>query len=612
MQIPDHLTQLTIPFRIRARNTDRYCRGILPVTQFVQMIAMVLIGALTFPATVFAGGEECASVCDEYKNAVIGKNPNNKAAGNLDTPDMTNNRMSFAFVNKHCPMPTATTNGSGPIDPTSGFVGATGSTTADSTGSGGASSESLGLSKDFTISGNDKWNTCYQTLMNDWNQVGPGCAAIQLLDDTKTDQWALAVIYTAATAVCTGACIWGWTQWACTVAALTALGFDIGFSVDLASKGADLTAPYKNLGGTLAQGVIGAGTAAAGAMASVVSVGYGNLSTQWSAVAQQGSEAAVGATKAGESGLADTGKAIGENAGKQAGENAAKKTATCYLSAALVAAGAGFKWASLAQLGGAKDAQCEEIKKHNLADVKIVEDPSGSTASSPPGAAPGGPAVAPGGDPAKGGNTSSNTGGNFADPNKSAATPSAIQAKAYAALSGGVLDKMLNNIPFKNQLGEALKGMSGLTLADIGKRLSAGESPNSIIGSIPGLGGFAAATKQLEKDILSGKIKPEPGQSTYGSFGGRGGSSATKAAPNPFGFLGQQGGALSGGPSETAFEKMKKNPELLSGGDIWHEGYGGSIFQLVSEKLGKTRDRIDELEWETPLNRALLGLPAKK
>lgn len=43
-------------------------------------------------------------------------------------------------------------------------------------------------------------------------------------------------------------------------------------------------------------------------------------------------------------------------------------------------------------------------------------------------------------------------------------------------------------------------------------------------------------------------------------------------------------------------------------GDIWHETYQGSIFEIVSYRLDKSRTRVVEMEWQTPLNRALTGL----
>ncbi|MGK5085470.1 hypothetical protein WDW37_19455, partial [Bdellovibrionota bacterium FG-1] len=76
------------------------------------------------------------------------------------------------------------------------------------------------------------------------------------------------------------------------------------------------------------------------------------------------------------------------------------------------------------------------------------------------------------------------------------------------------------------------------------------------------------------------------------------------------GCLGAKAGG--GGGTEINFAAVKKvsvtGPES---DDIWHEGFGGTIFQIVSTKLVKNQDRIENLEWDTPLNRALVGLPSR-
>jgi hypothetical protein len=92
--------------------------------------------------------------------------------------------------------------------------------------------------------------------------------------------------------------------------------------------------------------------------------------------------------------------------------------------------------------------------------------------------------------------------------------------------------------------------------------------------------------------------------------GGKGSAPAAKPA---FG-LGLNFGAAAAptAPSDLAFDKTKKLPEPAREGDIWHEGYGGTIFQIVSQKLVKNTDRIEQLEWDTPLNRALAGLKPQK
>ena len=70
-------------------------------------------------------------------------------------------------------------------------------------------------------------------------------------------------------------------------------------------------------------------------------------------------------------------------------------------------------------------------------------------------------------------------------------------------------------------------------------------------------------------------------------------------------------GATAPVQGQLQFDKTQKN-RAFDNADIWHAGFNGSIFQIVSDKIDKNRDQVNELEWDTPLNRALSGLPAKK
>ena len=90
-----------------------------------------------------------------------------------------------------------------------------------------------------------------------------------------------------------------------------------------------------------------------------------------------------------------------------------------------------------------------------------------------------------------------------------------------------------------------------------------------------------------------------------GGGGGGGGGGSGGAAPN---FAGLFGAKTPGGPGgEMAFDKKKAAP-VLSDGDVFHASFKGSIFQIVSKKLEVTRERVDQLEWISPLNRALAGM----
>lgn len=100
-----------------------------------------------------------------------------------------------------------------------------------------------------------------------------------------------------------------------------------------------------------------------------------------------------------------------------------------------------------------------------------------------------------------------------------------------------------------------------------------------------------------------------------GGGGGGGGGARPKAAGNGFNFdFGGGTGAAGGAPAgELGFASSKSKLGLsgLGNGDIWHQDFHGSIFEIVTSRLNSSRDRIDDLDWVTPLNRALAGSPKK-
>jgi hypothetical protein len=58
--------------------------------------------------------------------------------------------------------------------------------------------------------------------------------------------------------------------------------------------------------------------------------------------------------------------------------------------------------------------------------------------------------------------------------------------------------------------------------------------------------------------------------------------------------------------------EFKRAPATTGDGDIWHAGYSGSIFQIVSSKIVESKERVQPMDWTSPLNRALMGLPKLK
>jgi hypothetical protein len=183
----------------------------------------------------------------------------------------------------------------------------------------------------------------------------------------------------------------------------------------------------------------------------------------------------------------------------------------------------------------------------------------------------------------------------------------------YAAATAGPAGSLLNGLNNKEKLPEVLKQLAGVSMGDLARAMSSGQSPSAILaGASGGLSTFASDIKLLGDAVRDGSLgfNGLGAASSYASGGGGGKGGAAKPTLGlGFNFGGTAAPTFA---SEQKFEKRERKIEPGREGDIWHEGYGGSIFQLVSQKLVTNRDRIDQLEWDTPLNRALAGLKPQK
>jgi hypothetical protein len=95
--------------------------------------------------------------------------------------------------------------------------------------------------------------------------------------------------------------------------------------------------------------------------------------------------------------------------------------------------------------------------------------------------------------------------------------------------------------------------------------------------------------------------------------GGPGGGTLTLGfAPNSSLYGSPLVGLGGGTVQETQFNKgLSAKNSSVAGDDIYHAGWPGSIFDIITVRLKESRDRVDKLEWASPLNRALMGLPNK-
>ncbi len=238
----------------------------------------------------------------------------------------------------------------------------------------------------------------------------------------------------------------------------------------------------------------------------------------------------------------------------------------------------------------------------------------------------------------------SDAGGSFSGSASSASYPGLDFSDARSNFPGSrfqaskfesaVLDQLEN----KEQIPQLLQKVTGMTLEDLAQRLEK-EGPGSILAGFSHLspsmkqglagldhGNYSMGGSALEgttteaKDLLAsherGAASPSGGVAgSAAKSAGAGGSGANAGAGSSNPFLGSGGiGSGSTGtraPEELHFEASRK-PALSSVGDIWHEGFSGTIFQIVSGRIDQSRDKIIDMEWQSPLNRALSGLPRQK
>jgi hypothetical protein len=419
--------------------------------------------------------------------------------------------------------------------------------------------------------GDDAWNSCFQALQNSWIVIGNHCAAIDLISNAQTAGRVGATAYTAAAIACVSAC---------------------------AAENGVVTAPFAK-GACLGVG-IGATIVDIGAVLAESKAADGILSQLGMGSAVLGDIAAMTA------------------AGASADMVKTKIVSSCGAGFFMTSA-AVLKWKDVNNMAGNKDTECESVTAMDSTAAMVAAAAYAAGVASGAGNAPNtlattGSTGSTGGQVGKGGSMTHGGGGAYIP--MDAGMMAGLDSPKFAAAVSGPYGELFKALP-REKLKDIMEKVGGITMDELNKKLAT-QSPATAIASAPGVSAaMAGALKEAEKAALDGKfaLKGDLGgsSSSYASGGGGGAGGKGGAAKPAFGGL-FGGGAVggSGTSSEATFEKMKRAPTSLENGDIWHEGFGGSIFQIVSNKLSKERTRVDELEWETPLNRALAGLPTKK
>ncbi|HCM40454.1 MAG: hypothetical protein A2Z97_03825 [Bdellovibrionales bacterium GWB1_52_6] len=390
-------------------------------------------------------------------------------------------------------------------------------------------------------------------FQQDWGQIGHQCAAVTASEKGKTAEMVTASVYTAAAAVCTSACI---AMHSPIIAASSALLAACTVSGTVAGI-TDLT--YSILIGNAVGGVMGGLVGAAGAVGSAAVTG-------------------VASSSAGH---------------KIAGS-------PCW-SMGILFAVAGIKWYMMSNSAGAAREACNAAGKY--ADSNAMGNGGGSRTriNTPLGTKnPLAPYDANAGAPSPYISNLDNLDG-FPSTHLSA-------AKASPDIFGA--------FPNSGTFPEALKELN-INPGDIARQLE-NQSPAALLSGMSGMpDNIRQKLWEIDDAIKSGGIQLTGGGGGVYSGGSGGGSGAVGggSGKNPFGDLsafGKKKDEAVEGPALLKLSAKDSDISSLNDDDIWHSTFKGTIFEIVSHRLTKSRDKILPGEWATPLNRALMGLPAAK
>jgi hypothetical protein len=278
----------------------------------------------------------------------------------------------------------------------------------------------------------------------------------------------------------------------------------------------------------------------------------------------------------------------------------ANKLNAC-ISMGVMSAMAAMRVAQLASHAASKQSSCQSVL--NLLSSQPVITASTGTATGEGGSTAGASGATSGG---------SIIGSGAASASNIASTAACAQngigscpdsGQMSAATDGG----LMSSTGLDQTAGTALAAQDLPALANA---INSGQSAGSMIGSAmqgQGVDGaidtIKGITDDMQKNLVS--VAASPAYSSSGAGG------AVKPAQSAFG-KGFDFGSSAAGATPAGELKFNRAPSAIADGDIWHEGYKGSIFQIVSTKIVETKDRINSMDWSTPLNRALMGLPAQK
>ncbi len=177
-----------------------------------------------------------------------------------------------------------------------------------------------------------------------------------------------------------------------------------------------------------------------------------------------------------------------------------------------------------------------------------------------------------------------------------------------AALAGDPGYEAIRQMPGIEHAREALSRL-GLGPADLAAAAESPDGPASALASAIAERAPALAEAIREADRLALEHDRAVAGAKYaGASKAPAGDSAKKPEGEGSMDLSHLLGAEGDVPAESGAEELDfsggREPAAESS-DIWHEGYPGTIFDIVSRRMEVSRERVHALEWATPLNRAL-------
>ncbi len=174
-----------------------------------------------------------------------------------------------------------------------------------------------------------------------------------------------------------------------------------------------------------------------------------------------------------------------------------------------------------------------------------------------------------------------------------------------SSAASAALGPILNQPDASNQLNSALPNLNAVMSA-----AGSGGAGAAMGTATPG--GLPQSLADELKGFQNVVAQELPNLSTHGlsnPAATSGGMARNQASTTDLLTFGQNRN-LASASNTTAlqFKGAALDPRVQNSSDIWHTDWKGSIFQIISARTSQSASQVEQLEWSTPLNRAMHGL----